>query len=131
MDETPAATSGSRRNEDIALDLMKFVAMTTGYGRTSSIRSRLSGQRRRSQAGRVCRPPARAIWEVFAGGCRERSSRLSNLGLFFTTSRPLRSKSSRLLTAKAPRITCFPFSLKPILSGHCTNDLAKRKMCAS
>jgi hypothetical protein len=36
MDETPATTSGSRRNEDIALDLMKFVAMTTGYGRTSS-----------------------------------------------------------------------------------------------
>ncbi len=25
---------GSRRNEDIALDLMKFIAMTTGYGRT-------------------------------------------------------------------------------------------------
>jgi hypothetical protein len=36
MDETPAAASGSRRNEDIALDLMKFVAMTTGYGRTTS-----------------------------------------------------------------------------------------------
>jgi hypothetical protein len=36
MDETPTAASGSRRNEDIALDLMKFVAMTTGYGRTSS-----------------------------------------------------------------------------------------------
>jgi hypothetical protein len=36
MDETAAAASGSRRNEDIALDLMKFVAMTTGYGRTSS-----------------------------------------------------------------------------------------------
>jgi hypothetical protein len=36
MDEAPATTSGSRRNEDIALDLMKFVAMTTGYGRTSS-----------------------------------------------------------------------------------------------
>jgi hypothetical protein len=36
MDETPAATSGLRRNEDIALDLMKFVAMTTGYGRTAS-----------------------------------------------------------------------------------------------
>ena len=36
MDETPASTSASRRNEDIALDLMKFVAMTTGYGRTSS-----------------------------------------------------------------------------------------------
>jgi hypothetical protein len=26
---------GSRRNEDIALDLMKFVAMTTGYGKTT------------------------------------------------------------------------------------------------
>jgi hypothetical protein len=25
-----------RANEDIALDLMKFVAMTTGYGRTTS-----------------------------------------------------------------------------------------------
>jgi hypothetical protein len=36
MDEAPAGTSGARRNEDIALDLMKFVAMTTGYGRTSS-----------------------------------------------------------------------------------------------
>ena len=36
MDETPTHTAGSRRNEDIALDLMKFVAMTTGYGRTSS-----------------------------------------------------------------------------------------------
>jgi hypothetical protein len=36
MDETPSTTAGSRRNEDIALDLMKFIAMTTGYGRTSS-----------------------------------------------------------------------------------------------
>jgi hypothetical protein len=37
MDEAPATGSGAaRRNEDIALDLMKFVAMTTGYGRTSS-----------------------------------------------------------------------------------------------
>jgi hypothetical protein len=31
---TPAA--GSRRNEDIALDLMKFIALTTGYGKTST-----------------------------------------------------------------------------------------------
>jgi hypothetical protein len=36
MDDPHATTSASRRNEDIALDLMKFVAMTTGYGRTSS-----------------------------------------------------------------------------------------------
>ena len=36
MEENPALHAGSRRNEDIALDLMKFVAMTTGYGRTTS-----------------------------------------------------------------------------------------------
>jgi hypothetical protein len=36
MEEAPSITAGSRRNEDIALDMMKFVAMTTGYGRTSS-----------------------------------------------------------------------------------------------
>ena len=36
MEEVPALAAGARRNEDIALDLMKFIAMTTGYGRTSS-----------------------------------------------------------------------------------------------
>ncbi len=36
MEESPNITTGSRRNEDIALDLMKFIAMTTGYGRTTS-----------------------------------------------------------------------------------------------
>jgi hypothetical protein len=37
MEEAPAKGSGAgRRNEDIALDLMKFIAMTTGYGRTAS-----------------------------------------------------------------------------------------------
>ena len=37
MEEVPATGSGAgRRNEDIALDLMKFLAMTTGYGRTTS-----------------------------------------------------------------------------------------------
>jgi hypothetical protein len=35
MNELPTH-SGARRNEDIALDMMKFIAMTTGYGRTSS-----------------------------------------------------------------------------------------------
>ena len=33
--EIGALPLGSRRNEDIALDLMKFVAMTTGYGKTT------------------------------------------------------------------------------------------------
>jgi hypothetical protein len=36
MDEGPTLHGSARRNEDIALDLMKFVAMTTGYGRTTS-----------------------------------------------------------------------------------------------
>ena len=36
MDEGQGSHASARRNEDIALDLMKFVAMTTGYGRTTS-----------------------------------------------------------------------------------------------
>jgi hypothetical protein len=31
--EMPSLPMGSRRNEDIALDLMKFIAATTGYGK--------------------------------------------------------------------------------------------------
>src|SRR5689334_9092709 len=31
-----AGLMGSRRNEDIALDMMKFIAATTGYGKTGS-----------------------------------------------------------------------------------------------
>ena len=36
MDVPGMPAVGSRRDEDIALDLMKFVAMTTGYGKTTS-----------------------------------------------------------------------------------------------
>jgi hypothetical protein len=37
MDEAAGTGSGAgRRNEDIALDLMKFIAMTTAYGKTAS-----------------------------------------------------------------------------------------------
>ena len=36
MEEASGITVGSRRNEDIALDLMKFVAVTTGYGKTGA-----------------------------------------------------------------------------------------------
>ena len=31
-----AGLVGPRRNEDIALDMMKFIAATTGYGKTSA-----------------------------------------------------------------------------------------------
>src|ERR1700676_2806476 len=34
MQETPGLPLGSHRNEDIALDLMKFIAMTTGSRNT-------------------------------------------------------------------------------------------------
>jgi hypothetical protein len=45
MDESPNTNTGagSRRNEDIALDLLKFVAMTTGYGRTASTGAGFAG----------------------------------------------------------------------------------------
>ncbi len=33
--DMPAFAMGSRRDEDIALDLMKFIAMTTSYGKTT------------------------------------------------------------------------------------------------
>ncbi len=36
MEEGPTSHASARRDEDIALDLMKFIAMTTGYGRTTS-----------------------------------------------------------------------------------------------
>jgi hypothetical protein len=36
MDAPGTPAGGSRRDEDIALDLMKFIAMTTGYGKNSS-----------------------------------------------------------------------------------------------
>lgn len=37
MDEpNVAGAAGSRRDEDIALDMMKFIAVTTGYGKTGS-----------------------------------------------------------------------------------------------
>jgi hypothetical protein len=42
MDETHI-TAGQRRLEDIALDMMKFIAMTTGYGRGGASGAGFSG----------------------------------------------------------------------------------------
>lgn len=36
MEQVPTTASGPRRNEDIALDLLKFVAVTAGVGRTAA-----------------------------------------------------------------------------------------------
>jgi hypothetical protein len=43
MDQLPTPTVGSRRNEDIALDMMKFIAVTTGYGKTGSASAGFQG----------------------------------------------------------------------------------------
>jgi hypothetical protein len=36
MDQVPASGNGARRNEDIALDLLKFVAAAAGVGRAAT-----------------------------------------------------------------------------------------------
>jgi hypothetical protein len=36
MDQAPVSGNGARRNEDIALDLLKFVAATAGVGRAAT-----------------------------------------------------------------------------------------------
>ena len=43
MDGTNVAGLGARRNEDIALDLLKFIAGTTGVGRTAAPSTGFSG----------------------------------------------------------------------------------------
>lgn len=43
MADIPELTIGARRNEDIALDMMKFIAMTTGYGRGGASGAGFSG----------------------------------------------------------------------------------------
>jgi hypothetical protein len=44
MNDVPSTPPvGSRRNEDIALDLMRFIATATGYGRTGSSSAGFSG----------------------------------------------------------------------------------------
>ena len=37
MNDMPAFTLGSRRDEDVALDLMKFIAMSTNYGKSGGL----------------------------------------------------------------------------------------------
>jgi len=37
MSDLQGAVLGARRDEDVALDLMKFIAMTTGYGKSGGV----------------------------------------------------------------------------------------------
>ena len=43
MESVGATVSGARSNEDIALDLLKFVAGSTGFGRTTVPSTGFSG----------------------------------------------------------------------------------------
>ena len=43
MDDVAGIAVGARRNEDIALDLMKFIAITTNYGKTGGPGAGFSG----------------------------------------------------------------------------------------
>lgn len=43
MEQTPSPFPGARRNEDIALDLMKFIAATTGAGKGTTVTAGFSG----------------------------------------------------------------------------------------
>ena len=42
--ELPPAAGGPRGKDEVALDLMKFIAVTTGYGRTASSSAGFSGK---------------------------------------------------------------------------------------
>jgi hypothetical protein len=44
-----AGIMGQRRNEDIALDMMKFIAATTNYGKTSAVTGFHSGAENKSE----------------------------------------------------------------------------------
>ncbi len=43
MDAQPSLSFGARRNEDIALDLLKFVSVTAGVGRPAAPSTGFSG----------------------------------------------------------------------------------------
>lgn len=43
MDQVSSSPGGARRNEDIALDLLKFVSMTAGISRTGAASTGFTG----------------------------------------------------------------------------------------
>jgi hypothetical protein len=62
MDEVPGISVGSRRNEDIALDLMKFIAMTTSYGKTAGPGAGFQG----SASSKAAEDHASLLLELYA-----------------------------------------------------------------
>ena len=43
MEQIPAVGIGARRNEDIALDMMKFIAASTGIGKAAATTTGFTG----------------------------------------------------------------------------------------
>ncbi len=82
--EMAALPLGSRRNEDIALDLMKFIAMTTGYGKTTGAGvgfqggGAAPGRGRGRQARGIRRSSAGTLRTLPAVGSREVSQLLNH-----------------------------------------------------
>lgn len=69
--EAPAATPGSpapggRTSDEIALELMKFIAVTTGYGRSNQVGAGFSGK----PGGRSPEEQTDALLELFER-CRQ------------------------------------------------------------
>ena len=67
MDALNNAGLGARRNEDIALDLLKFVAGTVGVGRPAAPSDRI--QRVRSGKTRRTREPVACALQPLPEGC--------------------------------------------------------------
>jgi hypothetical protein len=58
---TPAPAGGGRSKDEVALDLMKFIAVTTGYGKSSGTGAGFSGK----PATRSSEEYAEALIELF------------------------------------------------------------------
>ena len=59
--ETPAASGPARGKDEIALELMKFIAVTTGYGRSAGASAGFSGK----PGARSAEEQADALIELF------------------------------------------------------------------
>jgi hypothetical protein len=59
--ETPAPASGGRSKDEVALELMKFITVTTGYGKSTGTGAGFSGK----PATRSSEEYAEALIELF------------------------------------------------------------------
>jgi hypothetical protein len=66
VQETPPPTPPARTKDEVALELMKFVAVTTGYGKGNATGAGFSGK----PATRSAEEHAEALLELFKR-CRE------------------------------------------------------------